>query len=145
MSAESLNSVCLFLTSTAALLGCTGVLLLASKVKQLLNQESQRQNVTQILQQTINSLNGEVLENGKRRQQIEVQLKRLGIRQDQLELCELESRPYGHATKLVKKGAGVEDLMGVCGLTQGEAELIVNLHGLQQNKKTLQVTSDRQQ
>lgn len=145
MSADNLNTAWLFLTSTSALLGCTGVLLLATKVKQLLSQESQRQSVIQILQQTINALNGEILENGKRRQQIEVQLKRLGIRQDQLELCELESRPYGHATNLVKKGAGVEDLMGVCGLTQGEAEMIVTLHGLQQNNKALGAASKREQ
>ena len=145
MSAENLNTAWLFLTSVAALLGCMGVLLLATRVRQLLSQETERHNVIQILQQTISSLNGEIVEYGKRIQQVEVQLKRLGIRQDQLELRELESRPYGHATKLVKKGAGIEDLIGVCGLTRGEAELIVTLHGLQQKDPALEATSKVQQ
>lgn len=145
MSAESLHTAWLLLTSAAALLGCIGVLLLATKVRQLLGQDLQRQNVIQSLQQTVTGLNGEILENGRNRQQIEIQLKRLGIRQDQLELRELESRPFGHATNLVKKGAGVEDLMGVCGLTQGEAELIVTLHGLQQSPKALNSSSKRKQ
>ena len=145
MSAENLNTAWLFLTSVAALLGCMGVLLLATRVRQLLSQETERHNVIQILQQTISSLNGEIVEYGKRIQQVEVQLKRLGIRLDQLELRELESRPYGHATELVKKGAGIEDLIGVCGLTRGEAELIVTLHGLQQKDPALEATSKVQQ
>lgn len=145
MSAESLHTTWLLLSSTATLLSCTGVLLLATKVRQLLGQDLQRQNVIKNLQQTVAALNDEILEHGRHRQQIEIQLKRLGIRQDQLELRELESRSFMHATNLVKKGAGVEDLMGVCGLTQGEAELIVTLHGLQRSPKALGSSSKRKQ
>ena len=145
MSAESLHATWLLLTSAAALLGCIGVLLLATKVRQLLGEDQQHQDVIKGLQQSVAALNGENLEHGKNLQKIETRLKRLGIRQDQLELRELESRPFGHASNLVKKGAGVEDLMGVCGLTQGEAELIVTLHGLQQNPKALSSSSKQEQ
>ncbi len=145
MSAGSLHTAWLLLASAAALLGCIGVLLLATKVRQLLGQELKYQDVILNLQQAVTALNGEILENGRHRQGIDIQLKRLGIRQDQLELRELESRSFGYASDLVKKGAGVEDLMGVCGLTQGEAELIVNLHGLQQNPRALSSSLERKQ
>ncbi len=145
MSAESLHATWLLLTSAAALLGCIGVLLLATTVRQLLGQGQQTRDVIQGLQHSVAALDGENLEHAQSRQKVETQLKRLGIRQDQLELRELDSLPFGHASKLVKKGAGVEDLMGVCGLTQGEAELIVTLHGLQQNAKVSKPSSMKEQ
>ena len=41
----------------------------------------------------------------------------------------VRQRTYRIAHRLAEKGAPVVDLMGDCGLTRGEAELIRNLHG----------------
>lgn len=41
----------------------------------------------------------------------------------------VRQRTYRIAHRLAEKGAPVGDLMGDCGLTRGEAELIRNLHG----------------
>lgn len=54
--------------------------------------------------------------------------------QDKLEQIELRGvsgdRPYMHAIRLVQRGAAVEDLVASCGLARGEAELILQLHGI---------------
>lgn len=50
-------------------------------------------------------------------------------RQDQLEMWTSGSRPYSQAIQLVQRGASVDELMSMCSLTRGEAELICMLHG----------------
>lgn len=67
---------------------------------------------------------------GKQVGQLEQQVRRLAERQDQLELRDPGGRPYAQAIRLVHNGASVEDLMTTCALTQGEAELLVMLHGV---------------
>jgi hypothetical protein len=42
-----------------------------------------------------------------------------------------DGRAYSQAIKLVQKGASVEELMEVCGLARGEAELIAMMHRLE--------------
>ncbi|MBI2379393.1 MAG: DUF2802 domain-containing protein [Gammaproteobacteria bacterium] len=37
-------------------------------------------------------------------------------------------KPYQMAARLMQRGADVEELMSVCGLTRGEAELLASLH-----------------
>lgn len=66
---------------------------------------------------------------GKQVGQMEQQVRRLAERQDLLELREASNRPYTQAIRLVRNGADVKDLMSTCALTQGEAELLVMLHG----------------
>ena len=56
---------------------------------------------------------------------LEQQVQRITERQDQLELRATSDRPYTQANQLVNKGADIEDLMDSCGLTRGEAELLV--------------------
>ncbi len=61
-------------------------------------------------------------------------IKRLERVEDALQRLEggkpaaAEHQPYEVAARLIRRGAGVEELMSVCGLTQGEAELLLNLH-----------------
>jgi hypothetical protein len=56
---------------------------------------------------------------------LEQQVQRITERQDQLELRASGDRPYDQASQLINKGADPEDLMESCGLTRGEAELLV--------------------
>ncbi len=60
---------------------------------------------------------------------IEHQLRRLYERQDQIELRDPAEREYHNAVRLAQSGAGVDRLVAACGLTRGEAELLVRLHG----------------
>ncbi len=60
---------------------------------------------------------------------LEQGLRRLAERQDRMELVHAGERAYDHAIRLVRNGAGLERLVAECGLTAGEARLILMLHG----------------
>jgi hypothetical protein len=56
---------------------------------------------------------------------LEQQVRRINERQNVLEMRSVGDRPYAQASELVHKGADIEELMEACGLTRGEAELLV--------------------
>jgi hypothetical protein len=65
---------------------------------------------------------------GERLQEVEQQLRLLAERQDQLDLRRPMAQPYRLAIKLAQSGAGVEEIVGTCGINRGEAELVTMLH-----------------
>lgn len=60
---------------------------------------------------------------------LDQQVMRLGERQDDLESNDILHREYDRAVKLVRAGAGVEEIMAQCNLIRSEAELLMRLHG----------------
>lgn len=56
---------------------------------------------------------------------LDQQVRRINERQNILEMRSVGDRPYAQASELVHKGADIEELMEACGLTRGEAELLV--------------------
>ena len=56
---------------------------------------------------------------------LEQQMQRIIERQNGLEMRSTSDRPYNQASQLVNKGANIEELVDTCGLTRGEAELLV--------------------
>jgi hypothetical protein len=56
---------------------------------------------------------------------LEQQVQRMIERQNLIELRAAGSRPYTEASQLIHEGANVEELVESCGLTRGEAELLV--------------------
>lgn len=58
---------------------------------------------------------------------LEQQVQRIIERQNTLELRSSGDRPYSQASQLVHNGADIEELVGTCGLTRGEAELLVTM------------------
>ena len=74
--------------------------------------------------QRVNRLERGVTEVSKRQEE-------LGIRQDQMAQWEPEEHSFQHAIKLANRGASVDELIEVCGLPQGEAELIAMMHRLE--------------
>ena len=56
---------------------------------------------------------------------LEQQVKRIIERQNLLEMRAASDRPYTQASQLVHRGANIEELVDTCGLTRGEAELLV--------------------
>ena len=56
---------------------------------------------------------------------LEQKVRRSIERQDVLELRTSGDRPYSQASQLVHNGADIDELVGSCGLTHGEAELLV--------------------
>lgn len=66
----------------------------------------------------------------RRLRQVSERQEALGLRQEQLNQEDPEARSYNQAIKLAQKGAGVDDLVEVCGLSRGEAELVAMMHRL---------------
>lgn len=59
---------------------------------------------------------------------LEQKIRRLSERHNQLELRDPMQQTYDHAIRLAQQGAGVNDLVERCGLTRGEAELLLRIH-----------------
>lgn len=64
----------------------------------------------------------------KRLARMEKKVKIQNERQDKLELHEPNLQAYGQAAKMVRKGADADELVDTCGLSRGEAELIMFLN-----------------
>ena len=81
------------------------------------------------LRGAVSALAQEEVDAGLRRERIEQRLRGLHTRQDRLELQGRSDKPYAQAIQLVRRGAGLDEIMRACGLNRGEAELILSLHG----------------
>ena len=65
---------------------------------------------------------------------LEANVKRLGLRQDQLDLRDPVNQSYDHAIKLIRNGASLHELMNSCGLVRDEAELLLQMYRVQFDK-----------
>jgi hypothetical protein len=117
------------------------VLLLGVGVTMLLlqwrrNSSVQREQL-ETMQNDLRALCNAAVQVGERLNKLEQEFKgvqrrqqELGTRQDQLDLAEPEARTFEQAVKLVRKGASVEEIIEICDLSRGEAELIAMMHRL---------------
>ncbi|MCO6412099.1 MAG: DUF2802 domain-containing protein [Thiogranum sp.] len=83
-----------------------------------------RQRVMQAEQQ-LGALCSASLGAGDHLVKLEHRVQRVMERQDALEMRPGNERPYAQASQLVNKGADIDELVEACGLTRGEAELLV--------------------
>lgn len=60
---------------------------------------------------------------------LESALDRLRERNDRGALADHREQVYAQAIRMVSRGAAIEDLVSLCGLSRNEAELIVMMHG----------------
>ncbi len=56
---------------------------------------------------------------------LEQQVQRVMERQNRQDMRVAVERPYSQANQLVTHGADIDELMETCGLTRGEAELLI--------------------
>lgn len=82
------------------------------------------------LRRDLSALTAAAVSVGQRVLELERRQRRLAERQDQLDVFESANQPYEQAIRMVHKGAGIEELVEICGLSRGEAELIAMLHRL---------------
>ena len=59
---------------------------------------------------------------------VDQQVKRMIERQDKVEIQDPENRAYHQAIRMIRNGAGIDELMTICGLVRSEAELLIMLH-----------------
>lgn len=79
----------------------------------------------QQLEQEIGALCTASMGAGEHVVRLESQVQRILERQNQIDMRVNVERPYSQASQLVMRGADIEELVETCGLTRGEAELLV--------------------
>jgi len=72
---------------------------------------------------------------GKRINRLETKSRLQAERQTRLEHQTPDLQSYGNAARLANKGADVEELVDHCGLSRGEAELILFLNSQQHEQQ----------
>lgn len=108
--------------------------LLARRLQGMLQQQQQSMDSIQkdlrALCQSAVQVGGRVsrLEQGLK--QLQARQQELGMRQDKMIQPEPEARNFEQAIKLAQKGASIEELMDICDLSRGEAELMSMMHRL---------------
>lgn len=121
------------------LLVLSGVVLLVliialARIKASLRQQAELQVS---MQSDLRALCNAAVQVGERVNKLEGSLKslqqrqeELGVRQDQMALNDPQDVSFGQAIRLARKGSSVEELMEVCSISRGEAELIAMMHRL---------------
>ncbi|SEQ17315.1 Protein of unknown function [Ectothiorhodospira magna] len=62
------------------------------------------------------------------RKRVDQQLQRLSEQQEQVLMRDADEGPYRQALRMVRQGATRDDLVAGCGLSAGEAELLLAMH-----------------
>ncbi len=104
------------------------------RMKRVLLQQRQSQ---QTLQADLRALCNAAVQVGERvnrmeREQglLQQRQQELGLRQETLAQAEPYEASFEQAIKLARKGSSVKELMDICNLSRGEAELIAMMHRL---------------
>lgn len=70
---------------------------------------------------------------GERVHRIEKSLKEVSHRQEVIDQTDPGAQAYQQAIKMAQKGSSIDELIDICGLTRGEAELIAMLHRMERS------------
>ena len=85
----------------------------------------------ELLKQTQNDLRALInasVKMGERMREVERRQRRLGERQEQLDISDAANQPYEQAIRMVQNGSKTDELEEICGLSNTEAELIQIMH-----------------
>jgi hypothetical protein len=89
------------------------------------------------LQKDTRALCAAAVDAGERMQLLERRLRQLSLRQDELGIQQKQGegdmRSFEQANKMVRKGASVDEVVDICGLSRGEAELIAMMQRMGPN------------
>ena len=123
-----INEILLLLT-TVALLGvsiqCIALLRVKRSYKDMTDILQDAQQRVKQMEQELGALCSASVGAGDHVVKLEQKVRRIIERQNLLELRSSNDRPYSQASQLVHRGADIEELVNTCGLTRGEAELLV--------------------
>lgn len=108
---------------------CISYVLYRSLRSERLAQHNLAQQVVK-LQCEVRALYAGAVGVGERLSRQERKIKRLNERQEQVEIKTNGDRPYDQAIRMVKNGSSLDEIISICNLTRGEAELITMMHQL---------------
>ncbi|MFP4682739.1 MAG: DUF2802 domain-containing protein [Ectothiorhodospira sp.] len=80
------------------------------------------------LRGALSALHAQAQQGEEERARLERQLRRLTEQQERMTQQVPEEGAYNHALRMVHQGAGRKELMENCGLSRGEADLLLSMH-----------------
>ena len=101
---------------------------LSGKLKKLQQQLNLSASSIEQNQQSIRALFSGAAGVGDHITQIEMLMRRISERQDQLDLKDSSSQSYDHAIRLIQSGADYDEIISRCGLVKEEADLLVQMY-----------------
>lgn len=111
-----------------------GLLGLALRLRAAQRQQAEAQAA---MQADLRAICNAALQMGEKVSRIELENKmlrqrqqELGVRQEKLSQVDSHEAGFEQAIKLARKGSSVEEIMDICNLSRGEAELIALMHRL---------------
>jgi hypothetical protein len=107
-----------------------GLLLMMLQARRRDQQHKQLQRELAILKQTVSALCSTAVGVDRRVNRVERYSRDLAERQDNIETLRQSDPPYAEAIRMVKEGADVARLVRELGLSEGAADLIIMIHGL---------------
>ncbi len=117
-----------------AVASVVALIVLARRIQQFVQQQNR---ALETVQKDLRALCNSAVQVGGRVSRLEQAVKELqqrqqelGLRQEKMIQPEPEARNFEQAIKLAKKGATIEELMDICSLSRGEAELMSMMHRL---------------
>lgn len=111
-----------------AVLASVGLMQLRSLRRALAHSDLQGQAALRQIHEDMRALCAGSAAVGTHLAALDQRLQRLAEQQRTLELREPGGQSYGFAIRLAQQGASVEELMENCGMSRGEAELLLRLH-----------------
>lgn len=108
----------------ALVIGLVALLFAYSQNARLRTQLERQQDALRAVQADVNAVCAGAVNLGEHLAHLERHTHQLGQRQDQIEMQEPSKQSYRHASKMMHKGARLEEVMADCGLARGEAELV---------------------
>lgn len=111
-----------------------GLIILILRLKGIQRQQAESQST---MQADLRAICNAALQMGEKISRIEQESKaikqrqqELGVRQDKMAQTDTHEAGFEQAIKLARKGSSVEEIMDICNLSRGEAELIAMMHRL---------------
>jgi len=126
MAPEWLVLLGLFAIATSAI----SMLVVFSLSYRMQKKVRKNQMLLETLRKDFNVICATATRASSRAMHVEKQLRKLGDRQEQIELRDPMNHSYGQAIAMAKKGMGVDELVNILGLPRGEAELIALMHNV---------------
>jgi len=124
------------LLSGAVLLGTFLSISQSMKIKRDQKRITDLELIVDDLHNNFNALCSGSVGVGKRISRLESKTRQQADRQLRLEDKTPALQNYGNAARLANKGADMDELVDYCGLSRGEAELILFLNSEQQEQQT---------
>ncbi len=112
------------IASVALASGLVALVYAYVKNTQLRSQLIQQQDILHALQTDVGAVCAGAVNLGEHLAHLEQRAHSLVQRQDQLEMKSPATQSYRQASKMMNKGAELEEVIADCGIARGEAELV---------------------